>query len=301
MARMYLSLIGLSLIWGLSFVFIKWLVVPAGVWGTVFLRCLAGAVILLPIFFVKRRKQKEKQPLPYWKLLVVGLTNAAIPWGMIALSETQINSNTASILNATTPIWTGLIGFLIFAVSLTSFQWIGIIVGFIGILVLMNFDISGLFSSNFVGVGTMIIATICYGFSSQFTKRQLSGTSIIAISTFQLLVGTVVGFIGMLLTEPFVISELFTTEVLLGIIGLGCFGSGIATLIFFYIISESSPEFASTVTYLVPATAMIWGFVLLGEPISYNLILGLMIIFVGVFLSSRKSKKQATALLKSAS
>ncbi|WP_175990228.1 DMT family transporter [Bacillus sp. Marseille-Q1617] len=295
MARLYMALIGLSLIWGMSFVFIKWLIEPAGVWGTTFLRCIAGALVLLPIFFIQRRKG-EKKPLPIWKLIVVGIGNAALPWTLIALSETQINSNTASILNATTPIWTGLIGFLLFSVVLTSFQWIGILVGFIGILVLMNFEVSGIFSSDFVGVGTMILATVSYAFSSQFTKKYLAGTSVVTISTFQLLIGAAIGFIGMLVTQPIEVGSLFTGEALLGIIGLGCFGSGIATLLYFYIMTNGSPEFASTVTYLIPGTAMIWGFVLLGEPVTHNLILGLLIIFAGVFLSSRKSKKALASL-----
>ncbi|MCA1055286.1 DMT family transporter [Rossellomorea aquimaris] len=290
MARLYTALIGLSLIWGMSFVFIKWLVEPAGVWGTVFLRCLAGALVLLPIFFMQRRRMGKK-PLPIGKLIVVGIGNAALPWTLIALSETQINSNTASILNATTPIWTGLIGFLLFSAVLTSFQWIGILVGFFGILVLMNFEVSGIFSSDFVGVGTMILATMSYAFSSHYTKKYLVGTSVVTISTFQLLIGAGIGFVGMLITQPIAVGDLLSVEPLFGIIGLGCFGSGIATLLYFYIMTNGSPEFASTVTYLIPGTAMIWGFILLGEPVTHNLILGLFIIFTGVFLSSRKSKK----------
>ncbi|WP_082892704.1 DMT family transporter [Rossellomorea aquimaris] len=295
MARLYIALIGLSLIWGMSFVFIKWLVDPVGVWGTVFLRCLAGALVLLPIFFRQRRKA-EKKPLPLWKLFVVGIGNAALPWTLIALSETQINSNTASILNATTPIWTGLVGFLLFSVVLTSFQWVGIITGFFGILVLMNFEVSGIFSSDFVGVGTMVSATLCYAFTSQFTKKYLAGTSVVVISTFQLLIGAGVGFVGMLMTSPISMGSLLSGEVILGIIGLGCFGSGVATLLYFYIMTKGSPEFASTVTYLIPGTAMIWGFLLLGESVTPNLLLGLLIIFVGVFLSSRKSKKVISSL-----
>ncbi|BCB05724.1 DMT family transporter [Bacillus sp. KH172YL63] len=295
MARLYISLVGLSLIWGMSFVFIKWLVDPVGVWGTVFLRCLAGALVLLPIFFIQRKKG-ERKPLPLGKLTVVGIGNAALPWTLIALSETAINSNTASILNATTPIWTGLIGFLLFSVVLTGFQWIGIIVGFIGILVLMNFEVSGIFSSDFVGVGTMVLATMSYAFASQFTKKYLTGTSVVTISTFQLLIGAFAGFIGMMLTNPISVGDVMSGEVILGVLGLGCLGSGVATLLYFYIMTKGSPEFASTVTYLIPGTAMIWGFLLLQEPVTHNLLLGLVIIFVGVFLSSRKSKKVLTSL-----
>ncbi|MGD6804735.1 DMT family transporter [Rossellomorea aquimaris] len=291
MARLYAALITLSLIWGLSFVFIKVIVDPAGVWGTTFLRCLAGLLILLPLF-IRNRRKKQRGPLPIGKLFIVGLINAGLPWSLIAWSETQINSNTASILNATTPLWTALIGFALFSVVLTGFQWMGIVVGFLGILVLMDFQVAGLFSSNFIGIGTMLLATVCYGFAGQYTRRALQGVSMVAISTFQLLVGMATGLVGMMFTRGIEWEALLDLEILLSIIGLGCFGSGVAALLFFYVLTKGSPEFASTVTYLIPASAMAWGFVLLGEPITSNLILGLIIIFAGVFLSSRKGKKR---------
>ena len=143
----------------------------------------------------------------------------------------------------------------------------------------------------------MVLATMSYAFASQFTKKFLSGTSVVVISTFQLLIGALAGFIGMMLMNPISVGDLASGEVIVGILGLGCLGSGVATLLYFYIMTNGSPEFASTVTYLIPGTAMIaWGFVLLGEPVTHNLILGLMIIFIGVFLSSRKSKKLLTSL-----
>jgi drug/metabolite transporter (DMT)-like permease len=292
--RLYSALIFLSLIWGLSFVFIKWMVEPAGIWGTTFLRCLAGALILLPLFYRQQKKASGK-PLKWKPLIIVGLFNAGVPWTLIALSETQINSNTASILNATTPIWTGLIGFIVFSVMLTRFQWAGIAVGFFGILILMDFQVGGLFTSNFVGVGTMLIASMSYAFSSQYTKKALTGVSVVVISTFQLVVGGLVGLIGMFIQGGVDWNGLIDPKALLAIVGLGCFGSGIATLLFFYIVKKGSPEFASTVTYLIPGTAMVWGFFLLDEPVTSNLIIGLLIIFLGVFLSSRKSKKQLKA------
>ncbi|RFU69661.1 DMT family transporter [Bacillus sp. V59.32b] len=289
MIRLYGALVGLSLIWGLSFVFMKWLLEPAGVWGIVFLRCLAGAIILLPVLWWKRKEINWKLP---WKALVlVGIFNCGLAWGLIPLSETVINSTTASILNATTPIWTGLIGFILFSYVLSGRQWIGILIGFFGILVLMDFQFGQLFGQDFVGVGTMLLAAICYGFAGQFTKRFLTGTGVLVITTFTLLTGAVIGFIGMLLTEPIKLDMLLEPLPIFAIIGLGCFGSGLGQLIYFYINTKGSPELAATVTYLIPATAMIWGYVLLGEAITPNLIIGLLIIFVGVYLSSRKSGK----------
>ncbi|MFJ7365890.1 EamA family transporter [Peribacillus frigoritolerans] len=76
MLRLYGALIGLSLIWGLSFVFMKWLLPPAGIWGIVFLRCLAGAVVLLPILWWKRREINWN--LPWKALVVVGIFNCGL-------------------------------------------------------------------------------------------------------------------------------------------------------------------------------------------------------------------------------
>ncbi|MFT9846829.1 DMT family transporter [Aneurinibacillus sp. REN35] len=290
MIRLYSTLLGLSFIWGLSFVFMKWLLEPAGVWGTVFLRCLAGALILLPAVWWKRREFPTK--LPWGSIAVVGICNAAFPWGMISLSETQIDSSTASVLNATTPLWTGLLGFLLFSATLTKKQWVGIFVGFFGIVTLMNFQIGDLLGQRFIGVGTMVLATLSYGFASHYTKRFLSGISVLAITFYSLLFGAVAGIVGMLITEPLTPMLLLDPLSIFAVIGLGCFGSGIAHLLYYDLMMRGGPEFASTVTYVIPVTAMVWGYLLLNEPITPNLIIGLLIIFTGVYLSSRSAKKQ---------
>nr|WP_205093616.1 DMT family transporter [Thalassobacillus pellis] len=293
--KLYAALIGLSLIWGLSFVFIKLMVEPAGVWGTVFLRCLAGVMILLPFLWMKRKS--IVRPIPWKSLIIVGIFNAGLPWGLISLSETEINSSTAAVLNALTPICTGLIGYLVFAVSLKGRQWLGIILGFIGIMILMDFNVAQLAGENFIGVGTMVLATICYGFASQYTKKNLREAGVLLITAFSLLVGGVVGGIGMMFTEPIEAAAFLEPSFLISLIGLGCFGSGIAHLLFYYMTTKRSAEFATSVTYLIPVTAMVWGHLLLGDAITKNLIIGLLIIFLGVYLATRKPKRQPDSLL----
>ncbi len=291
MTKLYAALISLSLIWGLSFVFIEVMIDHAGVWGTVFLRCFAGVIILLPIVLYDWRKGKLQTSIPYKTLLIVGIFNAGLPWGFIALSQTIITSSSASVLNATTPIWTALIGFLFFSVFLTSYQWLGIIVGFIGIFILTDFQMITLLRENFVGVGTMLLAAASYGFASQYAKKHLSSTSVLVTTTGSLIVGALIGVGGMIVTEPFSLTALLTPTMLISIIGLGCLGSGIAHLLFYYLISKGSPEFATTVTYLIPGTAILWGAILLNEPISPHLLIGLVVIFFGVYLATNKRKR----------
>ncbi|WLR52152.1 EamA family transporter [Bacillus tianshenii] len=289
MAKLYGALFTLSMIWGTSFLFVKLLLEDFGSWGVVFLRCLFGALTLVAITFVKR-EAKQWRRLPWKAIIVVALLNNAIPWGLIALSETQISSSLASVVNATTPIWTSLIGFAMFSSRMHKMQWIGIVVGFIGILVLLDLDVAGLFTENFIGIGTMIGAAICYGLGSQLSKRNLSNLSVTMISASTLSVATVVSFIMSMLTEPVQVQAVLEWNNLLSVIGIGVFGSGFAYLFYYYMIKEGSAEFASLVTYLVPVSALIWGALLLDEAISVHMILGLVLIFSGVYLSSRKSK-----------
>ncbi len=290
--RVYVALISLSLIWGLSFVFISILSEPAGVWGTVFIRCIAGALLLLPFLWFKRKE--IIRPVPWKALLVVGVVNAGLPWGLIALSQTQINSSLAAVLNAFTPIFTGLLGLVFFGAVLLKQQWIGIVIGFVGILIIMDFDVTHLFGESFVGIGTMILATMCYGFSSHYARRHLKSAGILFVTTCTLIVGAVFGGTMMLITTPNQLQTLtqnVSGEVLFAIIGLGFFGSGIAHLLFFYIMNEKSPEFATSVTYLIPISAILWGYFLLEEPISIHVIVGLIVILGGVYLTTRPRLK----------
>ncbi|CAN0313982.1 unnamed protein product [Chrysoparadoxa australica] len=146
----------------------------------------------------------------------------------------------------------------------------------------------------------MLFATICYGFSTQFTRKYLRQTHVVVISTVSLLVGACIGGVGVILTDPVAFGRIInsTDSLFIGsVIGLGCFGSGIAYLLYYYLINHGGAEFASTVTYLIPLTALIWGYVLLGEPITSNVLLGLVTIFLGVFLANQKKKaKQQSSL-----
>ncbi|MDX5475585.1 MAG: DMT family transporter [Bacillaceae bacterium] len=291
--KLYSALIGLSLIWGLSFVFVETIIITAGVWGTVFLRCIAGAFILFPFLLLKIKKKEVRKELPWKALVIAGVFNAGLPWGLIALSQTQITSNTAAVLNALTPILTGLIGFMVFSILLNRQQWGGIFLGFVGILILMNFNVKELFSNNFIGIGTMILATTCYGFATHFTKRYLSKVNVVILSFVTLIVGATIAGIGMIISEPMAIVNVMNAndwKLFISIFGLGCIGSGVAYLLYYYLINNGGAEFASTVTYLIPLTALFWGNVLLSEPVSKNLLLGLITIFLGVYLANRKSR-----------
>ncbi|WP_223700397.1 DMT family transporter [Sutcliffiella deserti] len=291
MRKLYLALITLSLIWGTSFLFIKILVGELGVWGVVFWRCAFGAGTLL-VLLAFQRKLPELKKVPWFPVLLIALLNNALPWALIAVSEMSISSSLASVVNATTPMWTILIGFTLFASKMEKTQWIGLGVGFFGILVLLELNIVQLFQDNLLGVGTMLGATICYGFGAHLSRKHLKNIPITIISFSTLALAGIISGLMSLFFQPEAFLQLGSITVFFSLIGLGVFGSGVAYLLYYYMVKEGSAEFASLVTYIVPLTAMLWGSILLNEQITFSMLIGLVLIFSGVYLSSYKTKKQ---------
>lgn len=285
---LYLGLLILSLIWGASFLFIKILLASFSPLGIVFFRSLFGAAIILIIMLIMRKPILSKN-VSLKIVIFVGLFNSLFPWALIGFSETLLSSSMASILNATTPIWTTMIGIILFKSKVTPVQWLGIAIGFIGILILLEIDFNQLKIDHMTGFFAMMAATLFYGLSAQMSRRYFQEISTFQISLYTLLVSTVSSGALIAVTDSFHWSYLLEKPtVLFAVIGLGSFGSGIAYLIFYYIIQKGSAEFASLVTYLVPVTAIFWGVTLLNEELRPTMLMGLALILFGVYISGQK-------------
>lgn len=289
MGKLFSALITLSLIWGTSFLFIKLLVTDLGPAGVVFGRCLFGAILLLAVLVFKRVRTNWSK-LPFKMLILVAFFNNALPWYFISSSEQVISSSMASILNATTPFWTLLIGLLLFSSKMHKKQWIGVVIGFSGIYLLSEININDLFNENTTGLIFMLSAACCYGIGTHLTKKYLSSLSVVEISFFTLTFASIMALIYLLITSPKSLYAFNDIGVILSLIGLGAIGSGIAYLLFYYLVKEGGPEFASFVTYLVPISALMWGVFLLKEPVHYKMFVGLILILSGVYVSTRKPK-----------
>ncbi|AOZ93588.1 DMT family transporter [Paenibacillus crassostreae] len=288
----YLALIALSLIWGGSFYFIKMLLEDFGPWSIAFLRSFAGLLVIVIIMIVLK-KPFGLRTIAWIPMTLMALINTAIPWALIGYSETRLPSSMASVLNATTPAWTIIVGVLFFKSISYGKQWLGIGIAMIGVVVLLDINPTTLISVDMLGFACMIGATFCYAIGSQLSKNLLSkGYSMYQV-TFGTLLCTMIGSGTMAFTtEGVPFSELGSGTNMLMVLGLGVFGSGIAYILFYYMVEKGSPEFATMVTYLVPCTAVIWGYTLLNEHIKWTLLAGLIIILAGVFIASRKNKRK---------
>jgi drug/metabolite transporter (DMT)-like permease len=288
---LYVILGLLSIIWGGSFFFIKVLLESYGPWSIAFLRCLFGVLALAVVLLIRREKLQLKQG-PWKAFVLVGLLNSAVPWALIGYSETRISSSLASVLNASTPIWTLLLGFLFFRLSTTRYQWIGIMTGFLGILILADIEWTKFKINDPWGFSAMLLVTFCYGWAAQISRRHFQTISVYQISFITLSIGTIVSGIFAVFIESPQWDHLLEQGVFWSLIGLGVFGSGIAYILFFYLIQKGSAEFATTVTYLVPPFAILWGSTFLNEKIPVSLLVGLSLILFGVFIIGHKKREK---------
>jgi drug/metabolite transporter (DMT)-like permease len=286
---LYLLLLLLSLIWGFSFLFIKILLSYFTPITIVFLRSLLGTMVILVIMIIKGKKIIPDRE-SYWILITIGIFNSVLPWTLIIYSETLISSSMASVLNATTPIWTIFVGLVFFKSRILLIQWLGILIGFFGILILMGININHLAIDNLYGFMGMILASFFYGLAAQLSRRFFKNITVYQISLFTLLSSTIISSFFLYTNEEIIITQLFEPVVLIPLIGLGIFSSGIAYILYYYLIQKGSAEFASLVSYLVPITAMFWGVTIMGEEISFRMIIGLILILLGVFVSGQKDK-----------
>lgn len=289
MGKLYSALLLLSVIWGTSFLFIKLLLMEISPIGLVFWRCLFGAVTLVIIILLKREKISFNA-IPFVPVFFVGLFNNALPFVLISYSELTITSSLASIINATTPICTVLIGFFFFSHKLHKGQWLGIMIGFIGIVILVDFRFTDLMNQNAAGIAGMIGAALCYGLGAQLSKRYLQRMSVTIISFSTLTTASFITFILLLFTNPPELVFSYSSTVVFSLIGLGILGSGFAYLLYYFMVKEGGPEFASIVTYIVPGMAIVWGYVLLKEAVTGQMVFGLVFILAGIYLASRGKK-----------
>lgn len=278
----------LSIIWGGSFYFIKVLLEAFGPWGVTFMRCICGAFILFLCLLITG-KFKMRQ-VPWLALTGIGLINCAIPWTLIAFSEHFLTSSLTSVLNAATPLWTVILGVLFFGMASHRMAWAGVLSGLIGIVILVDIDWASFHVQHPIGIGAMVLSAICYGFGALLSKKHLQSVPPYLTAFMTLLVSGLFAGIWMMLTERPRWDLVLDISIWPSLIGLGVFGSGIAYLLYYSILQRGSAEFVTLVTYLVPPFAVMWGYLLLDEPLSWSLLVGMLFIFAGIFMTGRTKR-----------
>jgi len=286
---LFLVLALLSLIWGGSFYFVKILLPDFGPWSIAFLRSSFGFITIVIVMILLKKPFGLRQ-IAWLPMVTMALINTAIPWAFIAFSETRLTSSMASVLNATTPLWTLTIGILFFKAVSGRAQWLGMLIAFLGIIVLLDINPVSLVSVDVIGFVCMLLATCSYAIGAQLSKRLPGNLSMYQI-TFGTLLSTMIGSGSLAFAlESFSFAPLVSPGTFGAVMGIGVIGSGIAYILYYYLVQKGGPEIASLVTYLIPASAIVWGYLFLNEEVTWNLLAGTILIVGGVFLTGKKTK-----------
>lgn len=282
----WILLITLAVIWGSSFILIKKGLVSFSPLQVGTLRISFAFLVMLP-FAVKSLTTTFKQ---YWKkILVIGFFSNLFPAYLFATAETGISSSLAGILNALTPIMTFLAGVFFFSTNIKSLQVVGLLVGFVGSFALSFINsVGGLGEFNHYAL-FVVLATMMYGFSGNFIKRYLFGIHPVTLTALAMFAVGPLSIIILLSSDFFVrLSIDDSAMVSLGYIFLlGAIGTAFALVLFNRLIQRTTAVFASSVTYLIPITAVVWG-VLDGENFFVLHIFGMGFIIIGIYLINKR-------------
>lgn len=280
----------LSAVWGSSFIIMKKVIPVFNPVQISALRLIFAGSVAAPFAYKWLKKFNKRQ---FWGVFWVGVVGNAIPSFLFALASKEINSATAGILNALAPIFTLILGIMFFQFSAKKMHYVGAALGLLGcILVLQGKDSHGNLDNMWYAIFP-IIGSVCYGFSSNIIKSRLTDLKPIVSGSVPFLFGAVIGLIAL----PFSIAsnnpveiEGFQTALALLII-LGVFGSAFSMVLFNRLVQLNSALFASTVTFIMPVFAILWG-LWDNENIRFIQLLGLCGILLAVYAVRMGDRKK---------
>jgi drug/metabolite transporter (DMT)-like permease len=271
-ARDWLLLGLLSVLWGGSFFFNGVALRELPPLTLVFLRVALAALMLLPLLSICRIS--FPRGVDGWKpYAAVALFNNVLPFSLIVTGQTFVSSGLASILNATTPLFTVVVMALAGEERLFARRVAGVIAGLIGVIILRGGVVVEMAGQR-IGILLCLAAALSYGVAALLARRQLAGSPPLASATFQLLSSSVMmSVVAGIVDRPWTLPMPGVTT-WLAVIGLAALSTALAYLVFFQILQRSGATNVMLVTLLIPVTAILLGSLVLGEAISTREIAG---------------------------
>ena len=273
----------MSAIWGIPYLLIKVAVDEVSPVMVVFARCVVGAALLLPWTIAKGQLRPA---LRHWRaLLLFTALEMALPWLLLSYAEQSLSSSLTGLLVATVPFVAALAGLLAGEEErLTPVRLLGMAIGVVGIAVLLGLDVEGV---NLLALVAVALTVIGYATGPLVISRALPEVPGAAASSVALLVTAVV-------YAPFAVPQVdqlagASSPALLSLVGLGAICTALALALFFVLIREVGPQRALVITFVNPAVAVLLGVLLLDEPFTLGIAIGLPVVLVGCVLATRRS------------
>lgn len=276
----------LGTVWGSSFLLMKLGLRGVNSIQMGSLRILFAAAFLIIIGF----NHLPKIPLHKWKYIAItSLFGTFLPVYLFAIALSKIDSSVSSILNSLTPLMTLIMGMLFFKIDTQRRQIFGVLIGFVGCLLLVLFGDGENTTENYYYAFLILLASLFYGINVNLIKKYLSDLKPLTISAGNFTIMAIPALIVLFFSGFFEIADQTTVQgSLIYIAVLGIVGTGLSNILFFKLIQISSPVFASSVTYIIPVVAIILGYFVMNETLNFIQGIGAFVVLVGVYFSSRK-------------
>ena len=281
----FISLIIVSGLWGSSFIFLKLIAPVFGPLLTSSFRLVFAGLFMLIYFLITKKKASIKKNLKWY--LIIGVLNSSIPFTLYAFAALYIPANLSVILNSTAPMFGMIFGYLIIGDKFSVQKVTGLLIGTLGVAVITSVTFVENDKMIYLALFACIGSAILYGFSGTLVKKYTSD-----IDAEELTFGSML-LAGIVLI-PFAVSDFSqiysNLDTLLLLVLFGIFCTAVPYLLFYRLLKEIGPVKALMVTYLMPVFGIIWSVTFLGEVIELRSIVGLFIIFIGIYFITTKKR-----------
>ena len=272
-------------IWGASYLFINVAVREIEPTAMMDLRLILAAAVLVPFLTLRlgARGAVAQVQSTGWGAFILGVSNMAFPFVLIAWGEKHIDSGVAAIANATVPLFVALLA-IRFNPSerVRGLRLVGVLLGLVGVGVLTGLHPEGGWWG-VAGTLAVVVASLSYASANLYTQQRFPRTSPLVITTASVLAASLVLLPFALLQLP---DHMPSWKALASVAALGIAGTALALLFFYAMLNRYGASRASLVTYLLPPFALVYGVIFLNEKMTLNALLGLALILAGVALGS---------------
>ncbi len=279
------ELVALAAIWGASFLFMRLGAAEFGPAALVFLRVAGASLLLLPLMAWRGEGPALRR---HWRAIaVVGVVNSALPFAFLMVAALTLDAGLSAIFNATSPLWAAAIAWAWLGQRPTPLRLLGLATGFAGVLGLGLANASLAPGAHGVspalGILACIAATALYGFAANYTKTRLTGVPPMAVAAGSQLAASLAALLPALAFWP---THNPGPAAWAGAAVLAFACTGLAYWMYFRLIANAGATNAIAVTFLVPAFALLWGAVFLGERLTAPMIGGCAVILAGTALAT---------------
>lgn len=279
--RDIIDLMLLGAIWGASYPLMRIATPEFGPFALNLLRVGIGAACLLPLLHGRGGLGAARGHVG--AICIVGVINTALPFVLLAYSTLHLSAGFAAILNTAAPLWGAIVAWLWLGDRLHASRIAGLCIGFAGVALLVWGKVAISLEGASLAIAASLAGTLMYGIAGSYTKKRLSGVAPLAVAAISQVAATLVLLPPALATWP---AAPPSGKAWAGVLVLGMMCTGVAYILYFRLIANAGPARAIAVSFLIPAFALAWGGLFLGEVPTPRMLAGCVVTLLGTALAT---------------